>query len=153
MAPEEWQLKDENDPTKHASPSEETSHLHAWPETSYFQSLSYSYMNHILNKGQQQFRNEKHLELEDLYAVPPDMEAEQLSNQFWCVLFLQTHLNLSHKSQLSVSQETLQRTSFTVTSFVEDCSKVLLCSSNMGNAVHSRPSGASHGVAETFNCY
>jgi hypothetical protein len=67
----------------------------SWPETrphknSLFLWLSltysrwsYSYMNPILRKGRRQFKDGDHLELEDLYRVPQDMEANYLSAQFW----------------------------------------------------------------------
>lgn len=91
MAPQDYREKDSSEhiqqDTSHnkdkSSSTASQEKLQTWAESSCFQSLSYSYMNQILNKGQQQFRNGKHLELEDLYAVPPDMEAEHLGILFW----------------------------------------------------------------------
>ena len=94
MAPQEYRKEDSNERIKQdvlhnnkdassSSPSSSREKLQRWHESSYLQSLSYSYMNHILKKGQQQSQNGKHLELEELYAVPPDMDAEQLGLRFW----------------------------------------------------------------------
>jgi hypothetical protein len=48
-----------------------------------FTSWSYSYMNPILRKGKDQFKDGHHLTIEDLYDVPDDMRSEYLVKQFW----------------------------------------------------------------------
>ena len=54
----------------------------SWLSTIY-ERWSYSYMNVILAKGQRQFKDGEHLEQKDLYAVPPDMDAGYLVQEFW----------------------------------------------------------------------
>ena len=66
----------------------------AWPETvkasgccprlrGLYSSWSFSYMNPILRKGKDQFKEGDHLEIGDLYKVPDDMRSEVLVARFW----------------------------------------------------------------------
>ena len=49
-----------------------------------YKSLTFSYMNPILQKGARQFHaNHDHLTMNDLYQAPNDLQAEQLAKQFW----------------------------------------------------------------------
>jgi hypothetical protein len=48
-------------------------------------SLSYSYMNPILQQGRNQFQSNDHLTLHNIYAVPPSMRSEVLVADFWYV--------------------------------------------------------------------
>lgn len=48
-------------------------------------SLSYSYMNPIFEKGVNQFKSGEHLDLEDLFEVPPGMSSAYLVEKFWYV--------------------------------------------------------------------
>lgn len=77
------------------SQDEPVSFGNAWPEylggracmggwfRNVFTSWSFSYMNPILRKGKQQFKDGHHLTLEDLYDVPDDMKSEYLVKRFW----------------------------------------------------------------------
>uniref|UniRef100_A0A7S3L4V8 ATP-dependent transporter ycf16 n=1 Tax=Amphora coffeiformis TaxID=265554 RepID=A0A7S3L4V8_9STRA len=48
-----------------------------------YESLSYSYMNRIFEKGMKQFKSGDHLDLEDLFEVPQDMSSAHLVDKFW----------------------------------------------------------------------
>jgi len=70
-----------------------------------YQTLSFSYMNPILSKGQQQFTaTGQHLVLEDLYRVPDELRADQLVSAL--------HKNSSHHSRLGTALLRLAAPSF-----------------------------------------
>ena len=48
-----------------------------------YESLSYSYMNRIFEKGMKQFKSGDHLDLEDLFEVPQEMSSANLVDKFW----------------------------------------------------------------------
>ena len=48
-----------------------------------FMTLSYSYMNPIFEKGMNQFKSGEHLDMEDLFEVPPSMSSAYLVEKFW----------------------------------------------------------------------
>lgn len=46
-------------------------------------SLTYSYMNPILQQGRNQFQSNDHLTMQNIFAVPPWMRSEVLVADFW----------------------------------------------------------------------
>lgn len=46
-------------------------------------SLTYTYMNPILEKGRNQFKSGDHIDVDDLFEVPPHMSSAVLVSRFW----------------------------------------------------------------------